>query len=466
MHLAQQLDVDLSWWNFGSDATYDVIFNPRWEHQNSEGQTPRSYYRRYTNVPAPSAGNVELGRNLREYLAQSLPEYMVPATIMVVPSWPLTPNGKVDRRALPAPMLRLNNDGARSPRTPQEDLLCNLFGDVLGVPQVDIHDNFFALGGHSLMATRLVSKVRAVLGIELQIRTLFEAPTVAELAKRIDLKASPESAFDRVLPLRSRGNQPPLFCTHPAGGLCWCYAGLMRELDPQRPIYGLQVSAVMHDEPFPASIEAMADDYVTAIRRIQSSGPYYLLGWSFGGVVAFEIACRLQQQGEQVASLTLMDSYPSTDSRPARVESDDEILREAASVIGVDVAQFGNRAVDFDAFFHAAQNAGRLPAGFDQRIAKRTLSLMQHNAELERTFRVGRFDGDLLFFFASKKKGEYRLPEIWTAYITGKVDVHTVHCKHAEMTEPGPLQEIGRILEQHLRTLKTKLGVTKARTAV
>ncbi len=183
-------------------------------------------------------------------------------------------------------------------------------------------------------------------------------------------------------------------------------------------------------------------------------------------MVAFEIACRLQQQGEQVASLTLMDSYPSTDSRPARVESDDEILREAASVIGVDVAQFGNRAVDFDAFFHAAQNAGRLPAGFDQRIAKRTLSLMQHNAELERTFRVGRFDGDLLFFFASKKKGEYRLPEIWTAYITGKVDAHTVHCKHAEMTEPGPLQEIGRILEQHLRTLKTKLGVTKARTAV
>jgi amino acid adenylation domain-containing protein len=456
--LAQRLGVPFAWQGFGSDAVYDVIFSPRWIPQESAGEVLPGYYSRYANTPAQGSATSELGRSLHEYLRQSLPDYMVPSTIMVVPSWPLTRNGKIDRRALPAP-LQQHREGYRSPRTPQEDLLCKMFGEVLGLAHVGIDDNFFSLGGHSLMATRLVSQVRSTLGVELRIRTLFEAPTVADLVQRLDVKTSPESAFERILPLRSHGSLPPLFCAHPAGGLSWTYAGFMRELDPQRPIYGLQASAVANDEPFPTSVEAMAEDYVKAIRQIQPKGPYYLLGWSFGGILIFAVACHLQQQGEQVASLTIMDSYPSTDERPARVETEDEILREAASLLGLDVKQFGDRPVDFAMLFQAADRAGHIPADFNQHIAKRTLQMMKHNAALGRSFRPGRFDGDIQFFFADQKKGEYSLPEAWQPFITGRIYTHVIHCKHSEMTEPVPLKEIGRILDRHLARLSATQSI-------
>lgn len=450
--LARRLGAELCWLGFGPDGIYDAVFNPVWEQHQPILEAPRNYYRRYGNTPALNVGSTELANNLQKHLREILPDYMAPAAILVVPSWPLTANGKIDRRALPLP-AQDRTDGYRSPRTPQEDLLCKIFGDVLGLRHVGIHDNFFALGGHSLMATRLVSQVRSALGIELRIRTLFEAPTVAELVQRLDVKTSPESAFDRTLPLRSSGSLPPLFCAHPAGGLSWTYAGFMRELDPQRPIYGLQAAAVAHDQPFPESVEAMAEDYVNAIRQVQPAGPYYLLGWSFGGVLAFAIACCLQQQGEQVASLTIMDSYPSTDERPARIETEDEMLREAASLLGLDVRQFGDQAADFERLFQAADRAGHIPADFNQSIARRTLQMMKHCAALERQFRPACFKGEMLFFFASQKTGNYRLPQAWQPFVTGNIEVHNIDCKHGAMTEAAPLKQIGRILDQRLRAL-------------
>ena len=290
-----------------------------------------------------------------------------------------------------------------------------------------------------------------MLGVELRIRTLFEAPTVADLVQRLDVKTAPETAFARMLPLRTHGSLRPLFCMHPAGGLSWVYAGFMRELDSQRPIYGLQAPAVANEEPFPASIESMAEEYVQAIRQVQPSGPYDLLGWSFGGVVAFAVACRFQKLGEQISSLTIMDSYPSTDERPARVESEDEMMREAASLLGIDVQQFGDKPVDFAVLFHAADRAGMIPADFNQKIAKRTFEMLQHNATLERNFRPSQFDGDVLFFFAARKKGDHRLPAAWQPFITGNLEVHSIDCKHGEMAEPGPLKEIGSILERKLQ---------------
>ncbi|MGX1762845.1 phosphopantetheine-binding protein, partial [Streptomyces lydicus] len=139
----------------------------------------------YVEGPADASAASRLVEELRGRCAGQLPAYMVPSAIVVLQEWPLTPNGKVDRKALPAPEQPTGSADGRAPRTPQEETLCGIFGELLGVASVSIDDSFFQLGGHSLLVTRLISRVRTALGAELPVRTVFEKPTVAGLAEEI-----------------------------------------------------------------------------------------------------------------------------------------------------------------------------------------------------------------------------------------------------------------------------------------
>lgn len=181
---AEELGATIHWQGIATEGLYDVIFNARWREAPPEPSLPRASYRRFANTPQNKGDDVELGQQLRAALEQRLPEYMVPATVQVLAAWPLTPNGKLDRKALPVPDIAASPT-SRPARTPQEALLCELFSETLGVTRVGVDDNFFALGGHSLMATRLVSRIRARLGVKLPIRVLFEAPSVAQLSQRL-----------------------------------------------------------------------------------------------------------------------------------------------------------------------------------------------------------------------------------------------------------------------------------------
>ena len=201
---------------------------------------------------------------LRGHLARVLPDYMVPSAFVVLERLPLTANGKLDRSALPAPE-RLGGTAGRSARTPQEEVLCGLFAEVLGLERVGIDEDFFALGGHSLLATRLISRIRSTLGIELAIRTLFETPSVAALCEGLNESRPGHSLLDALLPLRTSGDLPPLFCIHPGGGLSLSYAGLLRHLPPDRPVYGLQARGIVQPEMAPATLEDMAADYSRTI---------------------------------------------------------------------------------------------------------------------------------------------------------------------------------------------------------
>ena len=260
-------------------------------------------------VIAAAGASAPDAASLRAHVAKSLPDYMVPAGFVVLDALPLTPNGKLDRRALPAPVVSAHGV-TRAARTPQEEILCTLFAEVLGLPGVGIDDNFFELGGHSLLATRLISRIRASLDVELSIRALFETPTVAGLAARSGAGNSKRSDLEMLLPIRKTGSSRPLFCVHPAVGLSWSYSRLIGHIPSDHPIYGLQASNLLQSNRLPANIERMAADYLDVIREVQPAGPYNLLGWSFGGLVAHAMATQLQAMDEEVSLLALLDSYP------------------------------------------------------------------------------------------------------------------------------------------------------------
>ncbi|HEY0604178.1 MAG TPA: thioesterase domain-containing protein, partial [Herpetosiphonaceae bacterium] len=255
--------------------------------------------------------------DLRRFLATKLPSYMVPSAFVQLESLPLTPNGKLDRKALPAPEARVEPSADRVlPRTPLEEAIAGVWTRVLGRESIGVHDDFFALGGHSLLVVRVMAELRQQFGRALPLATLLQSPTIAQLAAQLEQSAS-VPAWSPLVPLQSRGERQPFFCVHPIGGTVFCYADLARALGPDQPFYGLQARGLEVDQHPYRSIPELAADYITAIRQVQPHGPYLLGGWSFGGLVAFEIASQLQRQGEEIRRVVLIDSaVPPSDQAP------------------------------------------------------------------------------------------------------------------------------------------------------
>ncbi|MFD0548919.1 amino acid adenylation domain-containing protein [Streptomyces rectiviolaceus] len=394
-------------------------------------------------VPPPGADAEP--SDIRARLGEGLPDYMVPAAVMVLDALPLTPSGKLDRKALPEPDLSRASTG-RAPRTPQEEVLCGLFAEVLGLPRVGIDDSFFELGGHSLLATRLVSRIRAALGAELGIRTLFEAPTVATLTVQLD-HGRAEDDFDVLLPIRAQGSRPPLFCVHPAAGISWVYSGLLRHLDADIPLYGLQARGITEPEHRAGTLGELAADYLEQIRKVQPNGPYRLLGWSFGGGVAQEIAVQLQEQGERVAVLALMDSYPGGGEQVRRGAP--TARPEQGDLAGM-LDSLGFRTRDAEGRTLAPAELTELLAAEGSPLsaldASRLTALARAFADHVRLAREAQhrlYDGDLLFFTATADKTPADpTAQSWRAHVTGRVDDHPVACAHGAMTQPDPLAEI------------------------
>jgi amino acid adenylation domain-containing protein len=254
--------------------------------------------RRLVAYIVPATGDApgpDLAERLRRYASRRLPSYMVPSAYVLLPEFPLTPNGKLDRAALPAPGT--GDAEGRDPSGPEEKRLAALFAQALGLPEVPADASFFDLGGDSISAMRLAGLARAD-GLDIPPRAVFTHPTVEPLAAA---RGGPEDGrlgLGAVLPIRADGDRPPLFCLPPAGGLAWPYFGLIRHLPAGRPVYGLQANGFLDaGEPLPASVEEAARDHVTHLRTVQRHGPYHLAGYSRGGLIAFEAARQLQAAG-------------------------------------------------------------------------------------------------------------------------------------------------------------------------
>ncbi|MWV46109.1 amino acid adenylation domain-containing protein [Paenibacillus sp. HJL G12] len=400
-------------------------------------------------VPEHNA-NWELSE-LRRHVASRLPDYMVPSAIILMDVMPLTPNGKLDRKALPAPEIMLAIDG-RNPRTPREEVLCDLFAEVLGVRRIGIDDSFFELGGHSLLAVRLISRIREALGREISIAALFEAPTVAALAEMLELdRDCGNNALQVLLPLRTHGAEIPLFCVHPAGGLSWCYAGLMKHLGVDYPIYGLQARGIAQVEKLPYSLEEMTADYIRHMRMIQPNGPYRLLGWSLGGNVAHAMAVQLKEEGEEVAFLAMLDAYPSHYLSIRGEPDEDEALTALLALGGYDRDSIGEEQLTIESAIRILRSDSSALATLDEETIMNLKATYENSVRLLGAYVPQKFEGDLLFFRSTIIPDWFDPiePEMWVPYVGGQIERYDIACRHKDLCQPGPLAEIGgRILQK------------------
>uniref|UniRef100_UPI003139A298 amino acid adenylation domain-containing protein n=1 Tax=Pseudomonas sp. TH05 TaxID=2796371 RepID=UPI003139A298 len=279
-----------------------------------------------------------VSERLRGSLQAQLPDYMVPSHIVGMTAFPLTPNGKVDRKALPTPDFR--GQEYIAPRNALERALAAIWQEVLEVEQVGITDNFFELGGDSLRTLKVLSKVRARtdLDIEIKLRDMMSKPTIAELSNFQTVEVN----LDPLLLLNSKVNgRAPLFCLHAGFGTVFDYEPLARQLDQQRSVYGLQCRMQLDRDWTDESLSAMAIDYAQYIRQKQANGPYHLLGWSLGGPLAVLVTHELEKQGQDVQFLGLVDSFiPSATPVVGSLDWSHELLQFLSIVLNRAPDQF------------------------------------------------------------------------------------------------------------------------------
>ncbi|KAB7769192.1 non-ribosomal peptide synthetase [Xanthomonas maliensis] len=283
---------------------------------------------------APRPGQTVEPESLRQHLQVYLPPAMLPSLWMPLPALPLTASGKLDRKALPAP----DAQPARThvpPRDAIERQLATLLQEILAIDEVGVHDSFFDLGGDSLRAAEIAARFPQLFGVDLPLGTLFHTPTIAGLAEVVrrngQLHSDPLAC---VLPLRAgEVGVPTLFCIHPVIGLGWSYLTLLGQLDPRWPVVALQSPGLADRSYRPDSLQAIARDYLVRLRSVQPHGPYRLLGWSLGGLIAHAIAAELRAAGESVELLALLDSYP----HQAQAEQLDEAVSVRAAVQALDL---------------------------------------------------------------------------------------------------------------------------------
>lgn len=278
--------------------------------REQDGHKQLHAYVAYRGHPPPAAAA------LQTHLAGRLPEYMVPTGFALLTDLPLTPNGKVDRQALSALALPAPAEHHTyvAPRDDWERQLAGLWQEVLRRPRIGIHDDFFDLGGNSLVALRLVSRMSAWSQREIPISVLFKAPTIAGLAALLkDESWTPDAS--PLVPIKAGGSRPPLFVMHAGGGEVLFYSGLARRLDPRQPVYGLRARGVDRRAEPRTSVPEMARHYVQEILRVQRTGPFFLGGVCLGAFVALEAACLLEEQGHRLGFVAVFDTYGDSQSQ-------------------------------------------------------------------------------------------------------------------------------------------------------
>ena len=387
---------------------------------------------------------------VRAQLAQRLPGYMVPAAIVVLDALPLTPNGKLDTRALPAPDYT-GTDRYRAPATPTEEILAGIYAHVLGVERVGVEDSFFDLGGDSLSAMRLIAAINTSLDAHLAVRTVFHAPSVRSLSQQLDRH---DNAVEVVpVEILKEGTGVPLFCIHEGTGLSWSYWALGNYLDC--PIIGIN-QIPQNGEAEPGSIRSMAASYADRLQAFYPAGPYNLLGWSFGGLVAHELAIELRRRGCVAQRLILLDPTPSatgTERNQAVDESQilDLFLRSNRIDIPEQSGPLTYRQVED--LIHQERKVVELALPLPPRqLFEFMVQSSNANQAHLLTHVPDVFDGDMVIFSAARDGNGNNSSHLqnWRPYVAGGITEHSIDCTHHEMLTTGSLNMYGEQLKLSL----------------
>ncbi len=379
---------------------------------------------------------------LRCFLKQNLPDYMVPSTFVVLEALPLTPNGKVDRQALPIPE-KLNPEIERAfvaPRTPMEEKLAHIWAQLLNLEQVGIHDNFFELGGDSLLTMRLMDQIYNQLDQQLPLSELFLAPTIERLASR--LQPETDLHWSPLVTIQPNGSKPPFFCVHPILGVVFPYYELARHLGSDQPFYALQPLSIDGEGLPHTRIEDMASYYIKALRLVQPQGPYFIGGWSFGGLVAFEMAQQLQKGNHQVALLAMLDTpAPVAANRPSFGDGFRFLLNTAVRSVWPYI-------LDYFYLLTAPDKHQGADIGMFRPTIRPILRVFQASSQAALSYIPQVYSNPITLLRTSEQPNKAdRDPTMgWSGLAVGGVEVHTVPGNHLTMLRQPHVQVLAEKL--------------------
>ncbi len=410
---------------------------------------------------------------LRAYLKERVPDYMVPGSFMEVTEFALTPNGKVDRKALPMPDAAYPAGEYVAPNNSTETALQAIWLAALAISSLSVTANFFESGGHSILAMHLIAQVNKNFGDVLELRDIFQMQTVREMAAYLDahqhLKGEKKtSSGSNLLELKpGQSSARPLFLVHPVGGYAHCYSELANNLDYHGPVFGLQVDGIV-----PETIEAMATKYIEAIKFVQPEGPYLLGGWSMGGVVAYEMAQRLNSAQENVDLLLMLDSscFPmgATDTPPGMSTADERaLLQVIASELGI--TDQGLSSSEKDALNEMAldellvtvlrlgKEQNRLPVNFDLQELRERYAVTLKNIMALRAYRPMPLDIEIQLIRA---EGNENLDwDLGWSSVAAKVSVTKQSGDHLSMMHRPHLSSLAKTVNTLIQANVTQAPV-------
>ncbi|HEY0793264.1 MAG TPA: amino acid adenylation domain-containing protein [Chthoniobacterales bacterium] len=411
-------------------------------------------------VVAYAAGKVSARheKELLNYLDSKLPDYLMPAAVVVLDELPLTASGRIDRRALPEPAMARDDPQPAAPQDALEAQLVAVWERVLGVHPIGITDDFFALGGSSLVAVRLFLEVKKAFGKNLSIATLFQASTIKKLADKLR-DASEEEEWTPVIAIQLKGNRPPFFGIHGVHGNVLFYRQMAQQLAHQ-PFYGVQSQGLDGKPIKRTSVETIAAYYIQHMRHVQPHGPYLLGGYSLGGPIAYEIGRQLRLAGEQVPLLVLIDAGNPA-KRPRLVSYRERLrkaLRNPASLFTVDrvlrilAGRIRGKAGDQFLQWNDLYQKAKVRWGGSLKTEGEDLTDLHIQMVYTRAILAYRplpFDGKLTVLRGLPEPGYEPDPYLgWDSLATRGIEVHEVPGEHLELFAEENVPTLAAILEE------------------